>query len=193
VRVGFFDEANAKQVLRDTMLSVGLLDPHEHGVIVHDYLDYNRSKAEVESYIAKRKAAGQKGGKASGEARAKQKGSKCFENRSSKTNPKAEADTETDNTTSKSDVVSSHANLSECCDLITSEFGTFPTVKQREKLTILCDRYPDALDRVRFGIDKAKDAKKPNAAFAIGCAESASVQEMKPPEVEPVRGFGLDA
>lgn len=69
--------------------------------------------------------------------------------------------------------------LSQCCDLITGTYGTFPTVKQREKLSLLCERYTNAADRLAFGIAKAKAAGKQNAGFAIGCAESASVQEME--------------
>ena len=70
--------------------------------------------------------------------------------------------------------------LRQVCDLIEAEYATFPTTRQREKLVILCDRYGEsALDRIRYGITKAAASGKPNAGFAIGCAESASKQEIE--------------
>lgn len=67
VPAGFFDEANAKQ-LASVCLSTGLFDAYEcdgkSGYLIHDFLDFNRSKSEREQLSKKRKTAGRKGGKA---------------------------------------------------------------------------------------------------------------------------------
>lgn len=69
--------------------------------------------------------------------------------------------------------------LSECNAALMAAFATFPNATQMSKLAILCDRYgPDALKRIQYGIEKAKAGKKPNVAYAIGCAENASAQEL---------------
>ncbi len=56
------------------LVSAGLWSPTEHGYLIHDYLDYQRSKEEVLSLSATRKAAGAKGGL----AKAKQTASKSL-------------------------------------------------------------------------------------------------------------------
>jgi len=52
------------------MIDAGLWEPAEGGYNIHDYLDYNPSKAEVLERRAKRQASGQAGGRASAQARA---------------------------------------------------------------------------------------------------------------------------
>jgi len=44
------------------------------GYHLHDYLDYNHSRAEIEDYMRAKQAAGQAGGQASAQARAKRRG-----------------------------------------------------------------------------------------------------------------------
>ncbi len=56
----------------DTLLEAGLWEQTDDGYIVHDYLDYQRSRADVLQLREDRKAAGSKGGKASSRAKDKQ-------------------------------------------------------------------------------------------------------------------------
>ena len=93
---GFFRTPDDKR-LRDLLLTdngFGLLfDAAENGILVHDYLDKNRSRTEVEAYKEAKRAAGQKGGKRSGEVRNEAKPKHvlgvCLPSASSKTNPTA--------------------------------------------------------------------------------------------------------
>lgn len=63
--------------------------------------------------------------------------------------------------------------------LIEKTYGNVPPLKQRERLRIMADNYgPDVITRLRYGISKAAAAGKPNSGYAIGCAESASRQEI---------------
>ena len=55
--------------LVDQLLAAGLWHRREGGFTVHDFLDYNLSKAEGEALRKKRAAAGQLGGRRSGESR----------------------------------------------------------------------------------------------------------------------------
>lgn len=49
--------------VRAELVSFGLAKPMElGGALMHDYLDYNRSRKEIEELSAKRAAAGRKGG-----------------------------------------------------------------------------------------------------------------------------------
>lgn len=61
----------------------------ENGYLIHDFAEHQTTRAEIESLREKRKAAGRKGGKASGQARAKQ----VVEQKRSKTNPETETET----------------------------------------------------------------------------------------------------
>jgi hypothetical protein len=56
------------------LANAGLWEVCEGGYRLHDYLDYNRSKAQVTAYMAAKKAAGQAGGQASAQARARANG-----------------------------------------------------------------------------------------------------------------------
>lgn len=56
--------------LVDTLVIVGRWEPADGGWLIHDYLDYNPSKAEWEAEKAKKSAAGRRGGQASAQARA---------------------------------------------------------------------------------------------------------------------------
>ena len=47
---------------------MGLLEPVAGGYMVHDYLDYNRSRADIEALERSRRAAGQAGGAAKARA-----------------------------------------------------------------------------------------------------------------------------
>jgi hypothetical protein len=51
------------------LIVVGLFDEVEDGIEVHDYLDHNKSKDEIERLGNERAAAGKRGGIASGKAR----------------------------------------------------------------------------------------------------------------------------
>ena len=69
--------------------------------------------------------------------------------------------------------------LSLACDRLQSEYATFPTLKQRETLSVFVDRYPDEfMRRLDHGIAVAKDKGKENIGFALACAERASAQEL---------------
>jgi len=90
---GFFRTVDDKR-LRELLLTdngFGLLfDAAENGILVHDYLDCNRSRAEMEAYREIKRVAGKKGGKRSGEVRKEAKPKQvlgvCLEGASSKTN-----------------------------------------------------------------------------------------------------------
>jgi hypothetical protein len=56
------------------LVAAGLWCPVPGGYQLHDYTDYNRSKAEVDAYMAAKIAAGQAGGRASAQARAQAHG-----------------------------------------------------------------------------------------------------------------------
>ena len=56
--------------VRDLLVSVGMWDEVQGGYQIHDYLDYNPSKADVLAERDRKAAAGQAGGKASAKARA---------------------------------------------------------------------------------------------------------------------------
>jgi len=72
----------------------------------------------------------------------------------------------------------------ECHDALLSAFATVLPSAQTLKLRRLCSDYagqtPSALDRIMFGIAKAKKEDKRNPAFAIGCASNAGADEVKP-------------
>lgn len=55
--------------LANRLVDVGLWEKCDDGYRVHDYLDYNPSRQEVEAERAKKVAAGQAGGRASAQAR----------------------------------------------------------------------------------------------------------------------------
>ncbi len=63
-------EQVASLILR--LVDVGLWDQNGSGFYVHDYLEYQRSKADIEQLSNDRKAAGSLGGKASSRAKDKQ-------------------------------------------------------------------------------------------------------------------------
>lgn len=52
------------------LVKSGVWIPVESGFMLHDYLEYNRSRAHVESYRLAKQAAGRAGGQASAQARA---------------------------------------------------------------------------------------------------------------------------
>lgn len=63
----------ATQKLAAELQTAGLWESTSRGSwLIHDYLEYNPTRADVEAVRTKRQAAGQAGGKASGQARAKQ-------------------------------------------------------------------------------------------------------------------------
>jgi hypothetical protein len=55
-----------------TELLIDLVDPCDDGVIMHDYLEHQRSKAEIAELRAKRSRAGSLGGKRSAETRSRE-------------------------------------------------------------------------------------------------------------------------
>lgn len=95
-----FLESDEDERLASLLVQVRLFDAASNGYQVHDFLDYNRSRVEIEEMKQARKIAGQKGGVRSGEARAKQMRSKCLDSASSKTNPDTDTDTSTKDTSS---------------------------------------------------------------------------------------------
>ena len=54
----------------EALVKAGLWDRVSGGYMIHDYLDYNKSKQEIEELRSKKTYAGKKGGKASAQARA---------------------------------------------------------------------------------------------------------------------------
>mgnify|MGYP000983724929 CR=1 FL=1 len=54
----------------ESLVRAGLWDRVPGGYQIHDYLDYNKSKQEIEELRSKKTAAGRKGGQASAQARA---------------------------------------------------------------------------------------------------------------------------
>ncbi len=55
--------------LIEELMRVGLWERHKRGYLIHDFLDYNPSKAQVEALRAVKSEAGRRGGIASGKAR----------------------------------------------------------------------------------------------------------------------------
>jgi len=53
-----------------SLVTTGLWEPVAGGYMVHDYLDYNRSRADIEALEQSRRSAGQAGGAAKAQARA---------------------------------------------------------------------------------------------------------------------------
>jgi hypothetical protein len=53
----------------DALVAVGLLDPADGGVTIHDFLDYSPSAADVKKKRAEMKELGKRGGQRSAEAR----------------------------------------------------------------------------------------------------------------------------
>ena len=60
------------EVVAGTLVAVGLWERRDGGYQVHDYLEYNPSRAKVEAIRQARREAGREGGLRSGEARRKQ-------------------------------------------------------------------------------------------------------------------------
>ena len=54
----------------ESLVKAGLWDRVSGGYMIHDYLDYNKSKQEIEELRSKKTYAGKKGGQASAQARA---------------------------------------------------------------------------------------------------------------------------
>lgn len=54
----------------ESLVKAGLWDRVSGGYMIHDYLDYNKSKQEIEELRSKKTYAGKKGGRASAQARA---------------------------------------------------------------------------------------------------------------------------
>jgi hypothetical protein len=79
-----------------TMLSsAGLWEQTDTGWRIHDYPDWQRSKAEIEDISAKRSLAGSKGGKQKA-SNLLERSSDLLQQRSSKTYPDTDTDTDTD-------------------------------------------------------------------------------------------------
>lgn len=73
--VGFDPETGEPTTWRDvvdTLVRVGMWEPVEGGYLIHDYLDYQPSRARVKDIKTKRKEAGSKGGQATAQQSAKQ-------------------------------------------------------------------------------------------------------------------------
>lgn len=91
----FHDDADA-EALADTLVRTGVWDEVDGGYNVHDYLEYNPSKAQVEEERRKKQAAGQAGGQASATARAQAKSKQVVNGISTKPQAKSNPDTDTD-------------------------------------------------------------------------------------------------
>lgn len=65
-----FPDTKSMRLVR-ALVSAGLFDEVHGDYEVHDYLEYNKSRAEIEAEIEQRREAGKRGGHASGKARAK--------------------------------------------------------------------------------------------------------------------------
>ncbi|MEU1284958.1 hypothetical protein [Kitasatospora sp. NPDC005856] len=105
-------DLNNPEALASALLRVGLLHEGEHDCsrcpvgshdvyVVHDYLEHQRSAAEVASLREKRSAAGQRGGKRSGESRraasaSEANGEALASDLLKQTRTKTEAETETE-------------------------------------------------------------------------------------------------
>lgn len=74
-----------KQKVLDRLVEVRMLDQDGEDYRIHDFLDWNPSYAEAASKRQARSEAGKRGGRRSGEARAKQKRSKVEANASANT------------------------------------------------------------------------------------------------------------
>lgn len=86
----------------DELVAAGLLVETADGYEVHDYLDYNRSRAEIEELSAKRAEAGNKGGRprkqpgSKPEAKRNQNGLQTETKAQSQKNPDTDTDTDTE-------------------------------------------------------------------------------------------------
>lgn len=72
---GKIAEAPLKKLARGKivgeLVTAGLWEQNGNGIVVHDYLDYQFSRSEIEAARLQRVEAGRAGGKRSGEARSK--------------------------------------------------------------------------------------------------------------------------
>lgn len=160
------------------LLAVNLFDEDGAGYRVHDYLEHNKSREQIEAEKDAKRTAGRKGGQASAIARAQAPASPPAQ---AKSNPTTYTDTTTD--TDKTDTREGRSTFEECNNALVSAFGTFLPSAQVIKLKRLCDDYegsePSALERIMHGIEQAKREGKPKPAFAIGCASNAGAAEVK--------------
>lgn len=93
IPAGFIDSSDDER-LADLLCGVSLWHPEQGGYAIHEYAGWNRTRDEVDAIKQARREAGRRGGKASGQARAKQTRSNCLPSASSKTNPEADTDTD---------------------------------------------------------------------------------------------------
>jgi hypothetical protein len=78
VPTGFVLDADDTRLMRH-LVKTGLVDKSRGGWQVHDWLDYNRSKEEIDAIRKVRRAAGQRGGLSKSQAKAKQSASKLLD------------------------------------------------------------------------------------------------------------------
>lgn len=127
--------------------------------IVHDYLDHQRSAAEVRELSEKRAAAGRSGGKASGESRrAEAKAEANAKQVLKQTGSKAEAETETDTQLKEENLLTSPTASPSADDQPASKpkrrSKPKPSVEPRPDVEALCDRLVELM--VENGSDKPK-------------------------------------
>lgn len=68
--VRVFPSKNSNRIA-GVLVESGLFERCDNTFRIHDYLDHNKSKAQIEEEVTQKKTAGQKGGEASAKARAK--------------------------------------------------------------------------------------------------------------------------
>lgn len=158
-------ESDADDEAARALCEVGLWHEAESGYEIHDFLDWNRSAAEIAEIRDKRRKAGSRGGKqraskllSNGEANAKQTPSK----RQAKTYPKTETETKTEELAK---VASSSARGDFAKVVSRLEQVTGSTLSSADQRTVngWCNSFDT--DRILAGIDKAAGKGKTRIAY----------------------------
>lgn len=162
VPLGYFDDAQATV---QHLLEVGLLDDAPPtGYRVHDYLDYNRSKEQVEEFKAKRKAAGQKGGLATAQARATANATASATAKRQQNRSKVQAEADTD--TEREPPLTPPSGFGEVIKAIEKASGSTVSSKDQATVSGWCRTF--ATETILQAIRNAVASGKVNVAYIGG-------------------------
>jgi hypothetical protein len=178
--------------IADLLVSAELFDADEDSYYVHDYLDHNKSREEVENIIEQKRIAGRAGGLAKAKASAvapaiaPASGSLVAKVYPSTATASATSTERVDLTGPRAipdiddDPRANDQQFRACHDALLAAFGlTFLPATTTAKLKPIISNYasstPNALDRIKYGIRKVKEYPDGgNASGAITVAGDAS-------------------
>ncbi len=171
IPAGFFGEANAKQLLQHCV-EVGLFEQAKNGFMVHDYLEYNKSKKQIEELREVKKTAGQKGGKASGKARRKQTRSKVVDVSLSKTKPTTDKHLEGFKVLSSDKPLKAQGVDLEVLGYFEGKVRRELTQDDLNSLGVLCKTYPPSVVTLAIGQAVAQGEAADNFALITTIAKA---------------------